>query len=69
MARLSEPRPVEPMSLAEARRMITDANYADGHDPMTRMFAWKMVHAHRRGQRLTLVLISTPSTEPPKDAA
>lgn len=63
-------RPVAPMSLAEARRMITDAHFATAFDPFTRTLAWKMVHAARRGQCLAVVLITSdvpPSS--PGDAA
>ncbi len=72
----SGPRPVAPMTLAEARRIISDAQFGAGFDPNTRAVAWAMCLAARRGQRqpvLMLVAMGAPdqteTPEPPKDAA
>jgi hypothetical protein len=72
----SEPRPVAPLSLAEARRMIADADFATGFDSATRAMAWAMCLAARHGQTapvMMLIAIGTPgqidTTQPPKDAA
>lgn len=66
----NSPRPVAPMSLAEARRMITDPQFAEAFDPFTRTLAWKMVHAARRGQCLAVVVITSDVPPlPPGDAA
>lgn len=62
------PRPVSPMSLAEARRMITDPEFAQQFCDKTRMAAWQVVHAHRRGDAC-IVLIFNSSTPTPGDAA
>lgn len=63
------PHPVAPMSLAEARRMITDATYAAAFDEDTRRLAWQMVHAHRRGQTFLVVLLTGDHPTTPGDAA
>ena len=64
------PHPVAPMSLDEARRMISDADFGDRFDEHTRRLAWQMVHAARRGQSFVLVLIQRDAPPiPPKDAA
>lgn len=66
----SPPRPVAQMTMAEARRMATDADYAARFDPMTRLLAWRTLLAARKGQRLRLVLITdTPTPLWPGDAA
>jgi hypothetical protein len=66
----SPPRPVSPMTMAEARRMVTDIDYAQGFDPVTRTFAWRMLTASRKGQRVQTIII-TPANAPiwPEDAA
>ena len=77
MACFSIPRPVEPMTLAEARRMTRDVDFASRFDPVTRQLAWRMCNAARRGQIppgtrcavLVLVAGTASPTEPPKDAA
>lgn len=73
MFHIIDPRPVEPMSLAEAQRILSDLDFAMRFDPFTRMLAFRVCHAARRGQCCpVLVLVagaSTPTTEPPKDAA
>lgn len=64
------PRPVTPMSLDEARRMITDCNFAQGFDKETRIAAFQMLHAHRRGDSF-VVLVFRNAAHPttPGDAA
>jgi hypothetical protein len=76
MFRIVDPRPVAPLSLAEARRMAADPGFAVRFDPATRAVAWAMCLAARRGQKgpvLMLIAIGgaeQPETpEPPKDAA
>lgn len=69
MADPSLPIPVQPMTLAEARRLITDADYADGIDAETRRQAWRLSHAHRRNRHLTVTVIVLPHNQPPGDAA
>lgn len=76
MLYFSEPRPVAPMTLAEARRIISDAAHGAGFDPNTRAVAWAMCLAARRGQRNPVVMLiaiggpdQTETPEPPKDAA
>ncbi len=76
MFRIVDPRPVAPLSLAEARRMTADADFAVRFDPATRAIAWGMCLAARRGQKgpvLMLIAIGAadyPETPvPPKDAA
>lgn len=65
----SAPHPVAPMSLDEARRMIADADFAVQFDEFTRRLAWRMVHAARRGQSLSVLVIITDAPHPPGDAA
>jgi hypothetical protein len=76
LIRFTSPRPVEPMSMAEARRIITDLDWGQQFDPGTRMMAWHMCLAARRGEAPAVVMITlTPATAlpmqpmPPKDAA
>lgn len=65
-----DPRPVQPLTLAEARCMITDPQFARQFDDLTRSLAWRMVKAAQRGVVVRLVVISNPqSPTPPKDAA
>lgn len=64
------PRPVAPMSLDEARRMITDPEFALQFCKYTRMAAYQMLNAHRRGDRVVVVVFRAaghPTT--PGDAA
>lgn len=63
------PRPVAPMSLDEARRMITDPHFAEGFDKETRKMAWQMVHADRRGEGFLVVLFPAAQPTTPGDAA
>lgn len=74
MFRVIETRPVAPLSLAEARRILTDIDFAMRFDPMTRAQAFRVCQSARRGTSCPvlvmvsgLVAIYTP--EPPKDAA
>lgn len=72
MFRISSPRPVQPMTLDEARRMVRDPDYASAFDPMTRQIAWRMCTDARKGRAcavLVLVAGFDNPTEPPKDAA
>lgn len=64
------PQPVSPMSLAEARRMVTDPAFAAQFCEQTRQNAWKMLHARRRGD-LVVMLVVANSAHPttPGDAA
>lgn len=62
-------RPVAPMSLDEARRMITDPAFAGDFDEDTRRLAWQMLHAHRRGLTFLIVLFSGARPTTPGDAA
>lgn len=70
---LVNPHPVEPMTLAEARRMLADLDFALSFDPTTRMMAFRVAHAALKGQPCpVLVMVASspvPTTEPPKDAA
>lgn len=64
------PRPVAPLSLAEARRMISDPAFAEQFCEETRKAAWQMLHAHRRGDLVVVLVLRTaahPTT--PGDAA
>lgn len=72
--RFTDPRPVAPMTLAEARRMTRDPGFAARFDPATRMIAWRMVNDARRGRTCPVLVLITGTigegaTEPPKDAA
>ncbi len=75
MFRIVDPRPVAPLSLAEARRMVADASFGATFDPATRSIAWAMCLAARKGRTgPVLMLIAVGSEwqetpEPPKDAA
>ena len=72
MLRFDDHRPVQPLRLDEARRMIRDPHYAAQFDPMTRMIAWRMCLAARKGLTcpvLVLVAGFAIPTQPPKDAA
>jgi len=61
------------LSLAEARRLVSDATLAAATDLQTRALAWATCMAARRGRAtpvLMLLTIDTVTTpEPPKDAA
>lgn len=66
----SEPRPIAPMSLAEAHRMIADPEFAGQFCEETRRDAFRLLHAHRRGDRVVVVILpksARPKT--PGDAA
>jgi hypothetical protein len=63
------PHTVAPMSLAEARRMISDPHFAESFDQRTRELAWQMVHAHRRGQSFLVVVFTDAHPTTPGDAA
>jgi hypothetical protein len=76
MILFSEPRPVAPLSLVEARQIVSQPEVAIRFDCATRAIAWAMCLAARRGQTgPVLMLIAIGGTdhsktpEPPKDAA
>jgi hypothetical protein len=63
-------RPVAPMSLDEARRMISDPEFALQFCKNTRMAAFQMLNAHRRGDRVVVVVFrSSARPTTPGDAA
>jgi len=70
---LLNPHLVEPITLAEARRILSALDFPLSFDPTTRMMAFRVAHAALKGQPCpVLVMVAgppVPTTEPPKDAA
>lgn len=75
MFRIVDPRPVQPLDAAEARRILADLDHAMTHDPLTRMLAFRVATSARRGRSCPLLVLvaglvaPTATDEPPKDAA
>ncbi len=72
----TSPRPAQPMTLPEARKIVSDIDHGMQHDPDTRKVAFLMLNAARRGEPLAVTMITLTHANalplqpmPPKDAA